>query len=98
MTEHREPSEYAKQVLRFCRELFPPERQQAFADTAQASIDAGTNYCVAPHKEPVKTTGMLYPDGVWVCKECKQMMFQMGVLGNGKAVFDMADRPEGWKA
>jgi hypothetical protein len=89
--------DYVEQVMsgmmKLHDQLFPPDRMDRYEKQAQEDIAAGLNLC-----EKCKTVTMsrLYPasKGGWICKKCSDVLFQAGMLGNGRMVFDMT-KPEG---
>lgn len=80
---------YLEQMQKACEALheriFPAAVMNKFEQEALSDIDKGQNIC-AIHNIP--TMQRLYPNGIWFCSECCQMMFERGLL-DGRIVFDM---------
>lgn len=75
-----------KSASEFHDRVFPEEAMGRFEQSSSQDIAAGRNVCQL-HTDR-RTFERLYPEGVWLCSECAQIMFNGGLLV-GRVVFDM---------
>jgi hypothetical protein len=78
-----------KAVSAFVKRMFPQETMNIFERIAVTDILNGTNVCHLHSNR--KTFQRLYPEGMWCCDECAQIMFKANIL-NGRIIFDMERR------